>query len=138
MELTEYARQVRMMRDFQKKYFNDRSQTNLFNAKQQERYLDDLTEGILNPGAPIRQMNMFKQDLTVKFEELPAEVTTLHNELVRVHDNGDVAGAYGMIYAGDLQQELYMPIVVIHQGPNRGKRFILTNDEVKNFIIRLL
>lgn len=139
MELTEFAKQVQLMRQYQSEYFANRTPTNLFNSKQQERYVDSLTEGILNPDAPINQLNMFKiQGLSVRFEELPAEITTLHNELVRIYENGDVSGAYGMIYAGDLEQELFMPIVAIHQGANRGKRFILTNDEVKNFIIRLL
>jgi len=140
MDLVEFAKQVKQMRDLQGDYyFQNRSSKNLTNAERQEGYVDALTEGVLNPSAPITQLNMFKvEELSVRFLEIDDTEVTLHNELVQVYENGDLAGVYGMICGGSMDAQLFMPIVVIHQGPNRNKRYILTNKEVERFIQRLL
>lgn len=60
MTIKEFAEQVKRMRELQSAYFKDRSSANLFAAKQQEQYIDDLIEGILKmPDTP--QPDLFTQ-----------------------------------------------------------------------------
>ncbi len=66
MTIKEFAEQVKKMRDLQSAYFKARTSQALFLAKQQEQYVDDLVEGILEmPDTP--QPDLF----TPNTDELP-------------------------------------------------------------------